>query len=252
MTGRPARFVDVDGCFNFRDLGGYRALDGRTIAWRKLFRSDSLHRGTAAGLAALASLRVATVLDLRTLGELAEHPWSPPTGWSGRWQHLPLRAVTPDWSVDEATKLSSEDFVAAHYYETVLRGGPVLAAAVTALSMPKAMPAVFYCAAGKDRTGIVAALLLVLLGVSAADAARDYALSDVGTARWEASLRAGNRDDTQTAWSHVPSAMLRADQDNMLTFLRRINAEYGSVANLVANLGVSDNTIDRLRATLLT
>lgn len=79
----------------------------------------------------------------------------------------------------------------------------------------------------------MAALLLRLLGVDREAVAADYALSDLATARWEASVAAGVPDDTQTAWAFVPPAMLVADRDIMIRFLNWLDAEYGSPCGTV-------------------
>lgn len=250
--GEPTRFVDTDGCFNFRDLGGYRTTQGRSSTrWRTLFRADGLHRLTDAGSATFTSLDVATVVDLRTPDEVADRSWTPPVGWSGTWRNVSLRSHTPDWSHLPLAETEDIHFAAKHYLDTAVSGGAGLAAAVATLSAPGALPAVFHCAAGKDRTGILAALVLRLLGVPADTVAEDYALSETATARWEDSVAAGTPDDTQTAWSYVPPAMLRADRSSMLTFLRVVDADFGSIEAFAASIGIDSATVGRLRGALL-
>ncbi|UQX03464.1 tyrosine-protein phosphatase [Streptomyces sp. RerS4] len=252
MSGAPpSRFVDVDGCFNYRDLGGYRTADGKAVAWRKLYRSDGLHRMTACGSDAFAALGVSTVIDLRTPVEAETRAWTPPAGWSGRRLLLPLLPETPDWSAGDPADLEREDFAARHYWYTAVTGAAALRTAVEALAEPDGLPAVFHCAAGKDRTGVLAALVLRLLDVPAETIADDYALSDEATARWEASVAGGNEDDTQTAWAYVPPAMLVAPRDNMSLFLQRVEAEHGSVPAFAAHIGIGRETVERLRRALL-
>ena len=255
-TGAPldtdGQFVTMEGCFNFRDIGGYRATTGRLVRRGTIYRADALHRLTATGRAGLTQLGIATILDLRTADEVAAGPWQPPPQWPGRWRHLPLREATPDWSGLTADQAADPELAIAHYTETLRRGGPALVAVFSALCQPGALPAVFHCAAGKDRTGIVAALLLRLLGVDSQIVTADYALSDLATARWEASVAAGTPDDTQTAWAYVPPAMLTADKAIMSGFLDRIDAEYGSVDTLLLGHGLAPAAITRLRHALLT
>ncbi len=126
-----------------------------------------------------------------------------------------------------------------------------LRAALEALAAPGALPAVFHCAAGKDRTGVLAALVLRLLGVPATAVADEYALSEIGTARWEASLAAGNPDDTQATWSYVPPAMLTAERRTMLEFLRQLDADFGSVQGFARQARISTATVGRLHAALV-
>ncbi len=248
----PPRFIDLDGCFNFRDLGGYRTADGGTVAWRMLYRSDSLHRLTEIGRAAFARLGITTVLDLRAHQEVREHAWAPPSRWRGLARHLPLQENISVWSAMDPAELAHPDFAAHHYRQIAASGMAALRAAIEALAAPGALPAVFHCAAGKDRTGVLAALILRLLGVPADTVADEYALSELGTARWEASLAAGNPDDTQTAWGYVPPAMLTAEKHTMLAFLRQLDGEYGSVDGFARRALLSPETLGRLRAALLT
>lgn len=249
---RPrSRFVAIDGCFNFRDLGGYRTVHGRTVAWGRLYRADGLHRITATGATAFQRLGVTSVLDLRTPEEVAERRWAPPAGWPGHWRHLPLLSVTPDWSEHPPEELARADFAADHYRHLTEVGGAALRTAVESLATSGGLPAVFHCAAGKDRTGVLAAVVLRLLGVDAQTVADDYALSEEATARWEASLGEGNQDDTRAAWSYVPPSLLRAERETMLGFLRHVEGPAGSADALAARLGIDADTVQRLGAALL-
>jgi protein-tyrosine phosphatase len=245
------QFVELDGCFNFRDLGGYRTEDSATVGLGRLYRSDSLHRLTPAGRAAFDELGVVTVLDLRTAGEVAEHAWVPSAQWPGRWQHVPLLDSTPDCSAADPAELDHPHFVVEYYRQVVAAGAAGLRSAVATLAEPGALPAVFHCAAGKDRTGVLAALVLWLLHVPVETVADDYALSEEATARWEASLDHDHPDDTQASWSYVPPSLLRCERGTMLTFLHQVDAEYGSVEGFTAWLGIDTRMIDRLRAAVL-
>jgi protein-tyrosine phosphatase len=247
----PERFVLLDGCFNFRDLGGYPTANGGVVRRRILYRSDALHRLSPTGQDAFSLLGVATVVDLRTGAEVAQRAWQPPVAWPGLWLHIPLLDSTPDWKSYDPERFVAEDFATAHYLETVQRGAAALQQVLAVLSEPGTLPAVFHCAAGKDRTGIVAGVLLALLGVPAETVADDYALSEVATERWKASIAAGAQDDTQTAWGYVPPAMLVAEGRTMLSFLARIEDLYGSVERLATSIGVTGATLRRLHDVLV-
>jgi protein-tyrosine phosphatase len=246
------QFIELDGCFNFRDLGGYRTSSDGTVAQRMLYRSDSLHRLTAAGLAAFTDLGIATVLDLRTPAEVRQSSWALPPQWRGRWRHLPLLEQVPEWSTMDPRELAHADFAARHYRRIATSGATSLRVAIETLAMPGALPAVFHCTAGKDRTGVLAALVLRLLGVPARTAADEYALSEVGTARWEASVAADNHDDTRAVWGDIPPSMLTASPETMLEFLRQIDAEHGSIHGFARQLGLGHDTIGRLHRALVT
>lgn len=70
-TAAYGRRIDLRGCFNFRDVGGYRAADGLCTRWRSLFRSDGLHHLTPADHNEVTALGLASIIDLRTAGEVA-------------------------------------------------------------------------------------------------------------------------------------------------------------------------------------
>lgn len=168
------RRITLEGAFNFRDLGGYPAADGRSIAWRRLFRSDGLSRLTADDLVRLVDLGIATVIDLRTAGEreresMPEGPFTPAV------HHLPMMDVLP--SEDELVSWVDEDFLIGRYSQMLDDGAGAIGEAVRVLSAPGAVPGLFHCAAGKDRTGILAAVVLGVLGVPDDVIAEDYALS---------------------------------------------------------------------------
>jgi protein-tyrosine phosphatase len=255
-------FVPVDGCFNFRDLGGYQTRDGRTVAWRTLFRSDGLHRITDEGASAFLSLDISTVLDLRTPAEVELRSWSPPPAWTGRRHHLPLLTILPDWSGLSPEEFDGDDLAADHYYEMVHSegGAAALRSALDLLAGSHTLPALFHCAAGKDRTGILAALVLGLIGVPNRVVAEDYALSDAATARWAATLRDARNDDISDpnsgdtgngAWNRIPRSIRGAKQHTMTRFLDRLDADYGSLHGFTEHLGVPAGTIDDLHTRLL-
>ena len=99
----PSRRLVFDGCFNFRDLGGYPTDDGRRTRWRRLFRADGLSRLTENDMAALASLGIVTVIDLRTDLEADTQGRFPEDVDGVSYHHLPLTDTlpgeeeTPEW-----------------------------------------------------------------------------------------------------------------------------------------------------------
>lgn len=246
--GPPSeRFIDLSGCFNVRDLGGYRTSDGYAVRRGLIFRADALHRLTQVGEESLDALNLATVIDLRTPAEVAQRSWKPPARWEGRLLHIPLRQQTPQWAGLTDAEAADPRLVVDHYLDTIRAGRHALGAVFSELAAPDAMPILFHCAAGKDRTGIIAALLLDLLGVPDATIAADYALSEVATTRWEDSVARGAADDTQTAWAYVPPAMLRAHPNVMLSLLEEIRHRYGAIEELISRSGVSADSLAQLR-----
>jgi len=240
------RHLPFEAVFNFRDLGGYTTADGRTVRWRTVFRADGIHRLT---IDELASLNVRTVLDLRTPEELergrCEHD-------SIGYHHLPI--LQKPWSelgFDGELDLEPVTFLADRYIDMLDEGRESIARALHIVSEDSSVPLVFHCAAGKDRTGVVAALLLGILGVGDDDIADDYSLSRLGMTRFKEWI-VDNFPEAADAMSKQPDAFLAAPAEAMHLFLEHVRMTFGSFDAYVAGLGVDDATLDAVRGNLLT
>ena len=170
------RNLDWDGCFNARDLGGLRTVDGRTTRWGAVVRSDRLDRLTQAGWAALQAHGIRTIVDLLNDDELEPSLEARPAGLS--MVRAPLDDVgdTEFWQYCWDNRLDGTPL----YYEPFLeRKSERSAAAVAAIA--HADPSggvVFHCGGGRDRTGLIAVLLLALVGVTPEEIVADYELSN--------------------------------------------------------------------------
>lgn len=246
-TVGPERAFGLEAVFNFRDLGGYPTAGGGSVRWRAVFRADGLHRLTEGEAGFLKSLGIVTVIDLRTVEEVTARGRVPQAMVPG-YHHLPLFDVVPDWSVDP--DVSSPDFLAERYMEMLDSGREALAATLTLLSDPASLPAVFHCTAGKDRTGIVAAVLLELLGVDRDVVIADYALSQEAMTRMEAWL-SETRPDYATQRAARPPVVIEARPETMARFLASVDERFGSVRALVDGLGVAAGVVEDLRRNLL-
>lgn len=235
--GDPRRRIELPGVLNFRDVGGYPVAGGGSVRWRTLFRSDALHELDAAGLAAIAGLRVKTVIDLRTKAEAAIAP-SPV---AGRALHVPL--LTGDLQ-DLPLELS------ALYRYVIDECGAAIAAAVAALSADDAVPALVHCSAGKDRTGVVIALVLAVLGVPDEVIAADYALSSVyldpNRTPVIGQLRAGTG-----LGAELTAALLASPPALILDVLHTTRERAGSVEGYLRAHGLGDAALTRLRSALI-
>ena len=241
------RRIKFDGSFNFRDLGGYVTESGRTLHWGRLYRADGLYRLTEDDRRRFAGLGIVTVIDLRTPDELEQRGRFDA---GVRYHHLPMFDIIPDFASFDPDVASSPDFVADRYEEMLTEGAERIAAALTVLAGPHALPAVFHCAAGKDRTGLLAAVILRVLGVARADVVGDYALSQLGMQEMMAWLKS-NVPEAAERLANFPPPMIAADPDNMVRLLDRLEHKHGSMAGYVTSLGVTPDVIDRLKAALL-
>jgi protein-tyrosine phosphatase len=221
---RPRR-ITLERAFNFRDLGGYVAGD-RVVRWGLLYRADGVHRIEGADLARVSALGIHTVLDLRTRGELDNHGRVPTEG------------------------LDAVDVLAGRYFDMLTLGSTSIVTALETLASPDRLPLVFHCSAGKDRTGVLAAILLSVLGVSDDDIASDYALSRAAMRELAEWVRAERPESSETM-AAPPPAFLDAPRLAMRRFLALARVEYGSLSNYVATSGVGSDAIASLRTTLL-
>lgn len=169
------RHLDWDGCFNVRDLGGLPAAGGRDTRRGALVRADSLAGLTAAGWKALRAHGVRTVLDLRNDDEVAGGDAAP------RPDRVQTVRVPLDGVEDEefwALWASGPQFGTPLYYGPFLERAPERAArAVAAIARARPGGVAVHCVGGRDRTGLVAIVVLALLGVAPEVVAADYALS---------------------------------------------------------------------------
>jgi protein tyrosine/serine phosphatase len=238
------RHLPFDVVFTFRDLGGYATADGRSVKWRTVFRADGVHRLSADDL---APLQVRTVLDLRTHDELERGRF---THDSIGYHHLPI-IHTPWTDLGFEGELDAVTFLADRYIDMLDEGRDSIAQALHIMSDASALPLVFHCAAGKDRTGVVAAIVLSVLGVQDDDIATDYSLSRLGMSRFKEWIIT-TFPDYADSMSQQPDAFLAAPAEAMHLFLERVRATFGSVEDYVRGLGVSDATLDAVRENLLT
>jgi protein-tyrosine phosphatase len=243
----PRRALDFEGCVNFRDLGGYRTADGLEVGWRRLFRADGLHRLTEADRRQLIDLGVATVIDLRTVDEAVQRGRFPVAAVPVRYVDLPLTDVLP--STEEMPSWAEASYVASRYARMVSEGGPALTGAFAALTSGDSLPAVFHCSAGKDRTGVLSALILAFLGVPDETIVEDYALSGPAMERLLDRLKQEYPDSVEDVMRYAP-AVLQVLPQTMEEFLGSLRVDYGSYAALAESLGVSE-AVATLRRTVL-
>lgn len=241
---RLTRSLPFSAMFNFRDVGGYPGHDGRTVRWRRLYRSDSLHRLDETDRAAFAALGVRTVIDLRRPYEVSRDGRVP--GHDGlTYQHIhPEHREWHEHPYDERESLAR--YLADRYRDLAETGAAGLGRAVAVIADADAAPVVVHCVAGKDRTGVVCALTLSTLGVSDADIAADYALSTAAAERWSAWLATSGPPADPP-----PRPFLSSPAEAMALFLAELRDRHGSVEDYLMAAGVSRAQLAALRDHLL-
>ncbi|MEO7430048.1 MAG: tyrosine-protein phosphatase [Acidimicrobiales bacterium] len=233
--------------FNVRDLGGLRTDDGRAVRRGRLFRGDGVHRLSGDDLEAARSLGLRTVIDLRTAGEIGRSGRFPVEEHPLEWHSLPM--IRRIWSDDELVATTgAADFLRDRYVDMLTDGAESLAEIVGLVA--EGQPALFHCAAGKDRTGVVAAVLLGLCDVTREEIVADYHATAGAMAAFVDWLTL-EYPDALDAMTSQPPEYLEAPAEAMAGFLDAVDERYGSMHGLAEHLGVSDDTVARLRASLL-
>ena len=241
------------GPSNFRDLGGYTTTEGRQLRWRRVFRSDALRLTDADVVLLRDEVGLRSVIDLRAGFEYGHREGGGNADYAARMAlvgaqrfHLPM--------VDEtrmaAIASEARPPAARGYLKMFERGAGPLAEAFRLVADPAMHPVVFHCAAGKDRTGILAAILLGVLGADDATIVADYALSQANMVRALEKIRA--RPDAERILANRPPASFQAPTDAVVGFVAAIHDTYGSWSGAAAVIGVNAAGINALRNALLT
>jgi protein-tyrosine phosphatase len=240
-----SRHIPFERLHNVRDLGGLPGLEGRLVRTGVLYRADSLAKLDGADLDRFRALGVRTVIDLRYPWEIEARGRVPESVdveyFNFSIEHRPYDQAEIDPDVDPWR------FLADRFAEVASDGAVELRCVLESIAAADDGALVFHCASGKDRTGIVAALVLSILGVSEADIATDFALTELATDRLVAEWRVANPDRVLRwpSYGRAPEAIIRY-------FLADLTSEHGSVeAYIRERLGVGDDVTAVLRARLL-
>lgn len=201
-----SRHVTFERLHNFRDLGGYPAVDGRRVRLGRLYRSDSLGKLRGADWDRFQELGIGTVIDLR-------YPWE-----VDRWGRVPDGPEYHNLSIehrpyDQAAlgpEVDAEDYLAERFAEVTEDGVAEIRRTLEVIAAADE-PLVFHCASGKDRTGIIAALVLSLLGVEEDTVVEDFALTGLATDRLVADWRAAHdgRSPRWPGYGTAPAGLMR-------------------------------------------
>lgn len=243
FTAHPRRHVPLRTAHNFRDLGGYPTTDGKTTKWGVAYRSDALYSLNDADWAVLSARNVGHVIDLRSAHEWETRGRFRDDLYPVRLHHFPVLDIP--WADDDTPDVDTAyEFLLWAYPEMLRKGGHRLAAAVETIAMVDE-PVVFNCAAGKDRTGLVAMLVLGIVGVPDDVIVADFELSNDGLARLR-SWAESHDSNLKERLGNAPAAFLDADGRALRDLMAGWVAEHGSMRAFARHLGVSDEAMSRL------
>jgi hypothetical protein len=243
----PARLLPLVGAFNFRDLGGYATVDGRQTRWGRVFRSDTLDALSSDDLEILRELGLRTVVDLRTKNETERDGRGLLGAEPVDYVHL---SVLPEEGGESVAAPPPEgSSVGARYLWYLEAGAQALATALRLVADPSTHPLVFHCTAGKDRTGVLSALVLDCLGIERSTIVDDYmhtaaVLHLILDRLRQHPVYGAHLAGTQPARFGVEAA-------TMQDFLDGVDTRYGGAAGWARSQGISDDVLERLRDILL-
>jgi protein tyrosine/serine phosphatase len=242
MSSNVTRFFTLEGCFNFRDAGGYATTDGGRVRWRRLFRAGGPYGLTERDVVAVERLAISTVIDLRTDDEAERGRYA-----ARAMHHLPMTDVLPTDA--ELESWTDPLVVGERYFEMASGARRMIADALTVLADPAALPVLMHCSAGKDRTGILVAIVLGLLHVGDDDIVGDYALSAPAMRDLLAWLERTAPDAREQVVRKAP-AILAAEPEAMRHFIARLRDEHGSFEGYAEAIGV-ESVVPYLRDALV-
>ncbi len=260
-------WIDVDGLANLRDVGGIPTVDGQTITPGRLLRSDNLQSLTEADVERLLELGLTDVIDLRSNFEVASEGPGPLTNRPEVTIHHhslfreempgqgePKPDVRPEVMPEEALPwvdleptVQVENRVASIYLSYLADRPDSIVASLREIAAAEGA-ALVHCAAGKDRTGTVVALALLLAGADPGAVVQDYAASservqEIVDRLLSSGTYAANLVDRSLS-SHL------THPETMVAFLEHVDSEYGGVEPLLARFGWTSADTERIRAKL--
>ncbi len=242
------RVIPFEGVLNFRDLGGYPTADGRVTRWGRLYRSDVLHDLTPSDIEAFRGLGIAAIVDLRNPAELLRTGRGLMGNEATRFVNVSVLSMT---AVEERedTSLLGDDYLWQRYLHYLDVGGDAFVQAVHEMAKSENYPLVFNCFFGKDRTGVLAALVLRSIGVERQSVIDDYAITAERVSLILDKLR---RDPVhRDAIEQSDPLLFEAKPTTMARFLDELELRHGGARSWLLDAGVAREELDALSNELL-
>jgi len=242
------RHYSFEGCFNFRDIGGYLNQDGRRVKKGLYFRAGRQDRMTNKDLAQLSDLNISTQIDLRKQEEVLDQGRGPLEDMGAKYINI---SVIPEGGSEKLNKLVGDTGISGKRYLGYLEFGPTSWLRLFGiLAEEENLPVLLHCTAGKDRTGVSTAFLLSVLGVSRDIIEADYLLTNLDTERQADFIEStvgypeGYNREKMISIAGVP-------KDAMKDFLDGVESKWGSVIEYLKKIGVTQEQMDQVRLNFL-
>jgi protein-tyrosine phosphatase len=243
----PKRQIKLEGGSNFRDLGGYPTTEGKIVKWGHIYRSADVSKLTDNDLKTLSDLHLATVCDFRGPDELKTNPDRLPAGI--QYINLPAGSENTKTSMNYAS-MNRDSMMLSFYTKTDHLKAKYKPMFEQLLALPNDKSLMFHCTAGKDRTGMGAALVLSALGVDRKYIAADYAATNIFWKDAREKMLTGMAQRGMDSSALKP--MLAADPKYLEYFLNTIDSHYGSMDTfLKAEMELDAEKIAKLKGLYL-
>lgn len=247
------RHLDIDGAYNVRDLGGYPTSDGRQTRWKTFVRAASLHALRPASQSALIAYGIRSVIDLRTNHETQEAPdvFASSSQVTYHHQNMIGECLYHAWP-EKGTVERGEpaNYILTEYRSWLDLRQTQIRRTLATLADPEARPAIYHCAGGKDRTGVISALLLGIAGVPEDLIAEDYALSARYLLdRYFAEQAPPEFNHENYTWEDYQREF--CPPDAMLNVLEHIKEHFGGIERYVRTIGLNSDQIGSIRTALV-
>jgi len=242
------RHYPFEGCFNFRDIGGYLNQDGKRVKKGLYFRAGRQDRMSNKDLSQLSDLKISTQIDLRKPDEVLDQGKGPLEAMGTKYINI---AVIPEGGSDQLSRLVGDTGISGKRYLGYLEFGPTSWLRLFGILANEGnLPVVLHCTAGKDRTGVSTAFLLSVLGVSREVIEADYLLTNLDTERQADFIEStvgypeGYDRERMMAVAGVPETAMK-------DFLDGVESKWGTVVEYLEKIGATREQMDAIRANFL-
>jgi protein-tyrosine phosphatase len=249
------RFVHLEGTANFRDIGGYITKTGKHVLPGKVFRSDELSELSDSDLLTLKEIGLRWIFDLRNKREVTKKMDRIPPDASFEYAHTPIYEKEPKREYLPAILFGRHklgEILAERYFYMIEKRAEAFGKILSYFADPKNFPIVYHCTAGKDRTGIITALILSILGVPEETIVADYSLSNLGFDHYFGEFVEDRRHAAMGVKDEEFQGFFVVQPDWIKNILDHLHEKYGSVEKyLIEKANMDQMTIDRIRMNLL-
>lgn len=268
MEQTSTRIIELEGSFNFRDMGGYKTMSGQQVKCGRLFRSGNLAKLTNGDIDLVQQLNIGSIVDLRSIEEISLQP--NPEIKGARGLHI---QVIPDAELLEEENISAQaaihtdkndmykqlisdglgDRIMIDLYVQMVSFGDAFKQVFQVLLQKRDEPVLFHCMVGKDRTGIAAALILSALGVPQETILEDYSLTNESFDKIKMAF-VGNDSSGEMKDINPESigALLEARPEYLAAFFAEVDKEFGSVEHYLREaIGLTEEDYEILQENYL-